>query len=356
MKILHVVEPFASGVLMFVASLTNKQCRDDEVYVAHGIRPLTDPHYPELFDKRVHLIRVENFMMEINPLKEIRAVAEIRRLARQIRPDIVHMHSSKSGVIGRLALAGTGIPQFYSPHGFSFLMQNASKAKREVYRSIEALFARFDCTLVACSRGEHAEALKLSRKSLLVSNGIDLEELRPYATSAARPEGARNRVATVGRILFQKNPELFNQIASRLPDIEFLWIGDGEMRDCLTAPNIEITGWGNRDEALRMLSRADIFLLTSLWEGLPLALLEAMYLRKICVVSNVIGNRDVIRQGVNGFICNTADEFVEAIRRVTEGKTDREKMTACACEDVCAEYNTDVMYAGFRRLYEDRLA
>lgn len=82
-----------------------------------------------------------------------------------------------------------------------------------------------------------------------------------------------------------------------LPEINFIWIGEGELKTELTSPNITITGWIKREEALRIIRNVDFFILPSLWEGLPISLLEAMYLRKICLVSDVIGNRDVIKMG-----------------------------------------------------------
>lgn len=350
--VLHIAEPFATGVFMFVVNLANKQCEDYDVYVAHGMRPLTHPNYPDFFDKRIKLLRIENFTGEINPSKDFKAFLEIRKIIERIQPDIVHMHSSKSGVIGRLAFAFNKIPQFYSPHGFSFLMEDTSGIKRFIYGSIETFFSRFfSCTIVASSQGEFKEALKLSRKSRLVNNGIEMKDMEPYENKAPVQADHKTLVTTVGRILYQKNPALFNEIASRMPDVQFLWIGEGELQTCLTAPNIRTEGWGKREDALDMVARSDIYLMTSLWEGMPLSLLEAMCLKKICIVSNVIGNRDVIKNGVNGFVCKNADEFVDAIRAVINREADCPRIAANAYEDIKTEYNTDVMYSKFNQLY-----
>ncbi|GHN40363.1 glycosyltransferase [Lactobacillus delbrueckii] len=95
----------------------------------------------------------------------------------------------------------------------------------------------------------------------------------------------------------------------KLPNLKFLWIGDGELRSELTAPNITVTGWLTHHEALKYSLNSDTFMLTSLWEGLPMSLLEAMYMKKLYVVSDVIGNHDVINDGVNGYVYQTVNDF-----------------------------------------------
>lgn len=156
-------------------------------------------------------------------------------------------------------------------------------------------------------------------------------------------------VYTLGRICYQKNPTLFNEIAESLPDVKFVWIGDGELRDQLTSENIEITGWADRSTAIRYAVNADVFLLPSRWEGLPISLLESMYMKKACVVSNVIGNRDVIHNGENGFVCTKVEDFVKAIE---ECQGEVEKLTEHAYQDILKMYNTKVMAEQYSKKYE----
>lgn len=158
---------------------------------------------------------------------------------------------------------------------------------------------------------------------------------------------------TLGRICYQKNPVLFNQIAEVIPEVHFLWIGDGEMREELKASNIEITGWMDRKDALSKSVSADVFLLTSLWEGLPISLLEAMYMKKPCVVNDVIGNHDVIHNGVNGYVCNKVSEFVASIKDVIAGKAER--LAEAAYEDILNKYNTTDMADKYLAIYDEAL-
>ena len=133
------------------------------------------------------------------------------------------------------------------------------------------------------------------------------------------------------------------------PDVHFLWIGDGELRRELTAPNIEITGWAQRNEALQYSVNADAFLLTSLWEGLPMSLLEAMFMEKPCVVSDVIGNHDVIHNNDNGYVCNKIDEYTKAIAEIRNGNSER--YVKKAHTDVIERYDTKVQARQYSDIY-----
>ena len=146
---------------------------------------------------------------------------------------------------------------------------------------------------------------------------------------------------------------MFNNIAEALPNIKFLWIGDGELRNCLTAPNIEITGWTDRFNALTLAQNADVFILTSLWEGLPISLLEAMFMKKTCVVSNVIGNKDVIHNKLNGYLCDNLDEFVKAIKdtQLSNENVYSEK----AYQDIINTYNTKIQAKKYDDIYKQQL-
>lgn len=97
------------------------------------------------------------------------------------------------------------------------------------------------------------------------------------------------------------------------------------------------------------LVNADVFLLPSRWEGLPISLLESMYMKKVCVVSNVIGNRDVIHNGENGFVCTKAEDFVKAIEAC---RGENEKLTEQAYRDILEMYNTKVMAEQYGKKYE----
>ena len=355
-KILYIVEAMGGGVFTYIVNLSNQLVKNYDMYIAYGIRKQTPLDYVSYFNNEVHLIKVNNFEREIDLVKDIKAYIEIKKIAENIEPDIIHFHSSKAGAIGRLAFNGRKIPVFYTPHGYSFLMENQSKKKCMMYKLIEGICAMRKSTTISCSVGEHRETLKLTKKAEYVNNGVDVQELQRIISEVpVDPKNSPITVCTLGRITYQKNPSLFCQIATALPQVQFVWIGDGELRSELTAENITVTGWVKREEAIALCMKSRIFLLPSLWEGLPISLLEAMYMKKLAVVSDVIGNRDVVHNQVNGFVCKTLDEYVAAIRRGVQMDADCRAYIEHAYREILSEYSLDVMCGKYDEIYQRAL-
>lgn len=159
------------------------------------------------------------------------------------------------------------------------------------------------------------------------------------------------KIVTSGRVSFQKNPKLFNDIAEYFKNIKFTWIGSGELESELKSENIEVTGWKDKDELIKILNDSDIFMLTSFGEGLSVSLIEAMALKKICIVSNVIGNKEVIINGKNGFVCNNLEEFINVISLIQKGKFDLNEISENGFNDVLEKYNTKIMCEEYSKIY-----
>jgi glycosyltransferase involved in cell wall biosynthesis len=157
----------------------------------------------------------------------------------------------------------------------------------------------------------------------------------------------QNNILTVGilgRITYARNPSFFNSIAAAHPEVSFKWIGDGELRDLITAPNIEVTGWfTNKEDAYYFLNTIDVYLQTSLWEGLPIALLEAMALEKPIIATNIIGNKDVVNHGVTGYLINDLEDFSKSIELLKD-KNKRKKMGDAALKRVTKEFNSETNF------------
>lgn len=354
-KILHIVESFGSGVYSFLVDLINETSKEFEIIVAYGVRNETPENFIKDFDSNVKFIKIEDFTRSINFKKDIKALNEIKKVISNERPDIIHLHSSKAGVLGRFIASGKKYKMLYNPHGFSFLKQDDSRFKKICYRTIEKMMTIINpkCIIVGCSQGEYEEAKKLSKNSICINNGINTKELEEKTKKLQKHEtDFKNlKICTIGRIGYQKNPKLFNEIAESLPNNKFTWIGDGKLKNELTSPNIKITGWKNKEEVLEELNKNDIFILTSLWEGLPIALLEAGYMKKLCIVTDVIGNRDVIKNNENGYIFNCTNEIIKKINKINN--IEYYKLTKTIKKDIKENYNIQIMINKYKKVYEE---
>ncbi len=134
-----------------------------------------------------------------------------------------------------------------------------------------------------------------------------------------------------------------------VPDARFIWIGSGKLENELTAPNIEVTGWKPRKEALAMAKGADAFVLCSFGEAIAMSLIENMYIKKLILVSNTMGNKSVINDGVNGYVCDKAEEYAERIKAAM--KEFPTALTEKAYQDVLDIYNTTAMKKKYIQFY-----
>ena len=347
-KILMICEAFGGGVFTYVSQLCNDMCGSFDVYLAYSIRPQTPKNYKEFLDPKIHLIEVKNFGKISDIAGDIKAVHELQSILLEVHPDIIHLHSSIAGGIGRIAFRKSKIPVIYTPHGYAHILMDAG-IKSRIFKFAEKLLGNCAITLTCC-QSEDEEAKKFSKKTAYIETGVNLKELSAALDGIEPVKNDKFTVFSLGRICVQKQPQVFNRIAELVPEARFLWIGDGELRDQLTAPNIEITGWKPRHEALAIAKGADAFILCSLGEAIAMSLIENMYIKKLCLVSDVIGNKSVIRDGVNGYVCGKADEYAKRIKFAMISFPSR--LTENAYNDILNTYNTDTMKKKYIEFYE----
>ena len=313
MKIVHVVECFAGGVFSFLSNLTNELDKEEYI-VIYGInRDNTPSDFRKKFPPNTKFIPWKNASRSLNPLKDLKALWELYIILRRIDDiDIIHLHSSKAGFLGRIVsfLLGESKKTIYTPHAISFLRLDVSTQKRKIFIAMEKFASFFGGKIVACSQSEKEAIEEQGIKNVtFINNGI-----KPLKIEKKVNISDKIIIISVGRLSIQKNPKLFNDIALEFkdnPNIQFIWCGDGELKSELTSPNIKCTGWIERKKLENYLANADIYLSTSLWEGLPLSVLEAMSIGLPIVLSNCVGNRDLVKD--NGFLYNNKIEVVKMI-------------------------------------------
>ncbi|MPW14594.1 glycosyltransferase [Lactobacillus helveticus] len=350
-KILMVCEAFGGGVFTYVRQLCNDMCDNFDIYLAYSLRPQTPKNYKTQLDPHIHLIEVKswNGKSVTNIVNDKKVINELRQIANTVQPDIIHLHSSIAGGIGRLAFKDNNYKLIYTPHGYAHILMG-SGIKSTIYKVVEKYLGKHSKAItLTCTKSEDEVAKTLSRNTAYIETGIDVKELANTLKGVKRHNNKELKVYTVGRIAKQKRPELFNKIAELVPEVQFLWIGDGELREKLTAPNITVTGWKERNEALKIADTADVFILCSYGEAIAMSLIENMYMEKLCLVSNTMGNKSVINNGKNGYTCNVAKDYA---KRINEAVKDFPfELAKQAYDDVLKIYNNDVMKGKYINFY-----
>ena len=248
-KILMVCEAFGGGVFTYVSQLCNDMADDFDVYLAYSLRPQTPKNYRDFLNKRVHLVEMKTVGVKgLMDLKsDFAAIRELRQIEKDVKPDVIHLHSSVAGGLGRLAYKGKNNTVVYTPHGYAHILMGPGK-RSKVYKFAEKILGNRALTLTCCE-SEDEEAKKFSKRTAYVETGVNLADLSASLDGIKPVKNDKFTVFTLGRACVQKQPFLFNKIAGLVPEAQFIWIGNGELENELTASNIKVTGWKPRKEA-----------------------------------------------------------------------------------------------------------
>ena len=280
--------------------------------------------------KHLHFKKSRYLDRPINLFKDICAFIELAIFIRDKNIDIVHTHSSKAGILGRLAAKLMGVKVIlHTVHGWSF-NQYQPFLIRKFFILLERICAHFSDKIVVVSEWDREVGLNnkigSKEKYTLIRYGLDFKYWLKD-TLSSKDECRNIRIVNISCFKPQKNLKDYIKvcfiISKVLSCVEFLLVGDGILR-----PQIEkwikryslhgrLLLWGWRRDIKDILSKSDIFVLTSLWEGLPVSMLEAMSLGLGVVVSDTGGVREIVREGINGFIVSKKD-FKTMAKRILE--------------------------------------
>lgn len=301
-----------------------------------------------------------DLVREISPFRDAAAFRGLRRLFSEHRPDVVHAHSSKAGVLARAAAKAAGVRAvFYTPHGYGFLQQDRSAAARLLYRTVERVASRVG-TVVACSPGEAELAVRVvhARSVRTVCDA--------YLGSFPQPlphEGLV--VGSCGRLTYARDPDAWLLLSQRLTDsrngVRSVWIGGGEhearlranIENMNLAGRAEITGWLSAEAARERMRSLDVFVHYSRWDALPNAVLEAMAAGLPVVASDNPGNRDAVTDGVTGYVVRSQSELLERCQALIDDPALRARLGAAGRERAVREFSLARMLDALSDLYEN---
>jgi glycosyltransferase involved in cell wall biosynthesis len=265
-------------------------------------------------------IIIEPLVRAIHPFRDAAALCALVRLMRRERPDVVHTHMAKAGTLGRLAAGWVRRPRTVHTYHGTVFEHYFSPPKARFFLAAERALARRTGTLIALSPAlkEDLVRLRIGRPGQIevIPLGVEVE---PFAEAEGRAfrrelgiEEAVPLVGIVGRLTAVKNHELFLRAAvlvgAARPDVRFAVVGDGERRGELERAaaglglggRIDFTGW--RSDMPGVYAGLDVLALTSLNEGTPMTVLEAMAAGKPVVAVDVGGMADILDDGMTGYL------------------------------------------------------
>jgi glycosyltransferase involved in cell wall biosynthesis len=376
-KVIHIITRLDKGGSAENTYLTLKGMDKSRYEVSLVTGPVEDPSQDrrnQIEESGVQYIQIPQLRRNINLFHDFTALLRIYRFLKREKPDIVHTHTSKAGLLGRLAAKLAGVPSIiHTPHGHVFFGYFGA-LKTRIFILLEKFASRITDKIVALTPREKADYLSYKvveeDKLAVIPSGIELhkyqqvpqEERSKLRKELGIPENSAV-LGTAGRLVPVKGPEFLLQavghVISEYPDTYLVFAGDGPLRKSLEknavemglAKNIIFTGW--RDDMARVLSIFDIFCLPSLNEGMGRVLLEAMALGKPIVASDVGGIPDLIIPGKNGFLVppQHPEELAKQILFLIENREEREKLGRTGKEMVSA-FSDEIMMKKIAELYE----
>ncbi|MDY0957163.1 glycosyltransferase [Sphingomonas sp. CFBP8993] len=320
MKILHIAESAQGGVGTYLTEILSDQARR---FGEANIRALVPAQHA------AHLSGVDRRLLvtwqrrERSAFSILKLAAAIRRQIAQFAPTVVHVHSSVAGGVLRLMYGWGKRPPFrivYCPHGWAFDRSSSGMKRRLIERIERDLAPRAD-RIVLISEHEQREGLRIgiaAERMTLVLNGIaDLHSDRP-----ARWVDERVRVLFVGRLDTQKGFDtLLDAVAPIQDRVTVRVIGKAVAGPASTprphTPQIEYLGWRSLSEVATEIAAADVVAIPSRWEGFGLVALEAMCGSRAVVASSVGGLREIIVDGVTGYLVppDSPERLMRALSR-----------------------------------------
>ncbi len=315
--------------------------------------------------KKLKPIRIKNLGRKISLINDLKAAKEIRKIIVKVSPDVIHTHTFKGGLLVRAQRnrieesIGKKIKFVHTFHGHLFDDPEFKGFKALLIKLIEKRLSKNSDQLVTVGeivkRDLDTKGIYARNKTISISPAVTPLKLEDKK-SALKKYGVKNkkrvRVLWLARVTGVKNPQRVIDIAKKLPEIEFYMAGGGDLLERVkkqSLSNLKVLGW---QDARSILPIADVFLLTSENEGMPIALIEAQ-LAAIPIVATKVGSvPEVILHNKSGFICNKSnDELIAAIKKLAESKTIRAKFGKAGRIHALKHFSEKNLISSHKKLY-----
>ena len=376
-KILRAITRLNIGGPAIHAILLTAALNDGAGFASTLVAGTTAPREGDLLDlAQAHAVEpvvLPQLGREISPLDDLVALARMVQLIRRIRPDIVHTHMAKAGSVGRLAAHICGVPLIvHTYHGHVF-HGYFSSARTRVFLAIERALGLLTDRIIVVGDGQRQEIASygIARLSKLVPIRLGLElgqflhaeNSHGAFRSMLRVSANTPLVGIVARLVPIKAHEVFFQAAQRvleaMPTVQFLVIGDGERRNELESlakqigikERVQFLGW--RHDMVDVYADLDVVTLTSLNEGSPVALIEALASARPVISTAVGGVPEVVIDGVTGLTvaANDTTALAEGILRLLRDRELGQRLGEAGRRHVYPRYDSSRLVDDMRDLY-----
>lgn len=343
MKILQVVTLSGlGGAQSVVANLSNSLVqRGNEVAVIAGEG---DGKLFDILEPDIKRVQLNSLVRRLSPLNEIKTLFALRKYYHEFHPDIIHLHSSKAALLGRIALPKSKI--VYTVHGFDSI--------RLAYRKflpLEKILQHRCSAIVGVSKYDE---INLKKEGIINNVSTVYNGIYPPSLLTDDPfghiTGYKGKVLCIARLSPQKNHQLYIETARLLPQYAFIWIDNQYTPDFEYPDNMFFMG--NIPNAGTYIKFADLFMLPSNYEGLPMVIIEALS-QGVPVVASDVGGITELLDGKNGCALNNdanamADKIAEII---SKSETERNIMSRCARQTYQSKFTVEKMTDGYTKIY-----
>jgi glycosyltransferase involved in cell wall biosynthesis len=330
MKILQIITlADLGGAQSVLINLSEKLIAD-----GHNVIVVSESEGPmwDILSEKVIKIKIKSLQRSINPIKDFITTVKLHKLYRKYNPDVIHLHSSKIGLLGRLAFPKSKI--IYTVHGFDSI-----RIANPKFLFLERLLKKRAKYIVAVSQYDfkylHKE--KIDKNICCIYNGVSDHILRKKIVPSNLFAGINSKydfiILAIARLSAQKKFDLFCEIASLLNNksIAFIWIGNQYQPDDIPE---NVYCLGSIKNAYQYIPFVDLCILPSNYEGLPISIIESLIFSKPVIASNVGGISEIL-DGTNGFALENKPElFVDRIMFYLQNK----EAYNLACEAVRKTY------------------
>lgn len=276
MKILHITESYGGGVTSAIDTYVSHSDQFEHYLFACVRDNDKTGEEGEGGFKKTYLVK-----------RNLRSLLRLRSVIAELKPDVLHLHSTYAGFFVRLMPYIERKKVVYTPHAFAFL-RNQNPLLLKMYFYIEKLLARRTHFIAGCGRDEMLIAqdfMEPENTFELINICAPIKHLQANSLGNIKPV-----IAMLGRVSDQKGYDFFAEVAKRLQaHASLVWIGGGDSvgEDILRNAGVNVTGWADRSEVLKKLMKADLYFHTAAWDGFPISVLEAAEFDKPIILRDI---------------------------------------------------------------------